>query len=121
VAHHRGAIDPYILPNLGRAMVHEVDQATLDTLYARVRPRAASAATAGSASVGASRRYGPAYATHPAGADETVHEPDCARGWPVSASAVPRVHSVGRLQASRGVAGPPTTGQAGDPTGRGPS
>jgi hypothetical protein len=37
VANYRGAIDRYILPNLGRAMLHEVDAATLDTLYARVR------------------------------------------------------------------------------------
>jgi integrase len=28
------------------------------------------------------------------GADETIHEPDCARGWPVSASALREVHSV---------------------------
>jgi hypothetical protein len=37
VASYRGAIDRYITPNLGRATVHEVDAATLDTLYARVR------------------------------------------------------------------------------------
>ena len=37
VANYRGAIDRYIVPNLGRAMIHEVDAATLDTLYARVR------------------------------------------------------------------------------------
>jgi hypothetical protein len=35
--HYRGAIDRYITPNLGRAKVHEVDAATIDTLYARVR------------------------------------------------------------------------------------
>ena len=34
MANYRGAIDRYITPNLGRAMVHEVDAATLDTLYA---------------------------------------------------------------------------------------
>jgi integrase len=37
VANYRGAIDRYITPNLGRAKVGEVDAATLDTLYARVR------------------------------------------------------------------------------------
>ena len=37
VANYRGAIDRCIVPNLGRAMIHEVDAATLDTLYARVR------------------------------------------------------------------------------------
>jgi hypothetical protein len=37
VANYRGAIDRYIIPNLGRAKVHEVDAATLDTLYDRVR------------------------------------------------------------------------------------
>ena len=37
VANYRGAIDRYILPALGRAKVREVDAATLDALYARVR------------------------------------------------------------------------------------
>jgi hypothetical protein len=37
VANYRGAIDRYILPNLGRAKVGGIDAATLDTLYARVR------------------------------------------------------------------------------------
>ena len=40
VANYRGAIDRYILPNLGRANLHEVDAATLDTLYARCGPPA---------------------------------------------------------------------------------
>ena len=95
VANYRGAIDRYILPNLGRAKVHEVDAATLDTLYARVRATGGSAATAGRASAGASRplRAGVRYRPRP-GADEAVHEPDCARGWPVSASAVREMHTV---------------------------
>ena len=38
-------------------------------------------------------RAGVRYRPRP-GADETIHEPDCARGWPVSASAVREVHSV---------------------------
>src|SRR4029453_5165552 len=38
-------------------------------------------------------RPGVPYRPRP-GADEAVHEPDCARGWPVSASAVREVHSV---------------------------
>ena len=95
VANYRGAIDRYITPNLGRAMVHEVDAATLDTLYARVR------ATGGKCRVCWKRirrgepplRAGMRYPPRP-GADETIHEPDCARGWPVSASAVREVHSV---------------------------
>jgi hypothetical protein len=37
VANYRGAIDRYILPNLGRAKVGGIDAATLDTLYARLR------------------------------------------------------------------------------------
>ncbi|HYY80792.1 MAG TPA: hypothetical protein VFD04_16660, partial [Actinomycetes bacterium] len=37
VANYRGAIDRYVLPALGSAKVHEVDAATLDALYARVR------------------------------------------------------------------------------------
>jgi integrase len=92
VANYRGAIDRYILPNLGRAMIHEVDAATL---YARVR------ATGGKCRVCWKRirrgepalRAGVRYRPRP-GADEAVHEPDCARGWPVSASAVREVHSV---------------------------
>jgi hypothetical protein len=95
VANYRGAIDRYILPNLGRAMLHEVDAATLDTLYARVR------ATGGKCRVCWKRirwgepalRPGVRYRPRP-GADEAVHEPDCTRGWPVSASAVREVHSV---------------------------
>ena len=37
MANYRGAIDRYITPNLGRANLHEIDAATLDTLYARLR------------------------------------------------------------------------------------
>jgi hypothetical protein len=37
VANYRGAIDRYITPNLGRANLHEIDAATLDTLHARLR------------------------------------------------------------------------------------
>jgi integrase len=95
VANYRGAIDRYILPNLGRAKVGEVDAATLDTLYARVR------ATGGKCRVCWKRirrgepalRAGVRYQPRP-GAEEAVHEPDCAGGWPVSASAVREVHSV---------------------------
>jgi integrase len=97
VANYRGAIDRYILPNLGRAKIGEVDAATLDTLYARVR------ATGGKCRVCWKRirrgepalRAGVRYRPRPgAGAGETIHEPDCVRGWPVSASAVREVHSV---------------------------
>jgi integrase len=95
VANYRGAIDRYILPNLGRANLHEVDAATLDTLYARVR------ATGGKCRHCWKRirrgepplRAGVRYLPQP-GADEAVHEPDCARGWAVSASAVREMHSV---------------------------
>jgi integrase len=95
VANYRGAIDRYILPNLGRAKVHEVDAATLDTLYARVR------ATGGKCRHCWTRirrgepalRAGVRFRPRP-GAEEAVHEPDCARGWPVSASAVREMHTV---------------------------
>jgi integrase len=95
VANYRGAIDRYITPNLGRANLHEVDAATLDTLYARVR------ATGGKCRVCWKRirrgepalRAGVRYRPRP-GAEEAIHEPDCAHGWPVSASAVREVHSV---------------------------
>ena len=95
VANYRGAIDRYILPNLGRANLHEVDAATLDTLYARVR------ATGGKCRHCWKRirrgepplRAGVRYLPQP-GTDEAVHEPDCARGWAVSASAVREMHSV---------------------------
>src|SRR4029453_14249592 len=91
VANYRGAIVRYIIPNLGRAMLHEVDAATLDTLYARVR------ATGGKCRVCWKRirrgepalRPGVRYRLRP-GADEAVHEPDCARGVPGSAGAVAR-------------------------------
>jgi integrase len=95
VANYRGAINRYILPNLGRAMIHEVDAATLDTLYARVRATGGKCRHCwrrirrGEPALRAGVRYRPQ-----PGADETVHEPDCARGWPVSASAVREVHSV---------------------------
>jgi integrase len=95
VANYRGAINRYILPNLGRAMLHEVDAATLDTLYARVRATGGKCRHCwrrirrGEPAMKAGVRYLPR-----PGADEAVHEPDCARGWPVSASAVREVHSV---------------------------
>jgi integrase len=95
VANYRGAIDRYILPALGRARVGEVDAATLDTLYARVRARGGrcrhcwTRIRRGEPPLHAGARYRPQ-----AGADEQLHEPDCAGGWAVSASAVREVHSV---------------------------
>lgn len=102
VASYRGAIDRYITPNLGRATVHEVDAATLDTLYARVR------ATGGKCRVCWKRirrgepalRAGVRYRPRPR-ADETVHEPDCARGWSVSASGSARSTRCCRAPSSR--------------------
>jgi integrase len=95
VANYRGAINRYILPNLGRAMIHEVDAATLDTLYARVRATGGKCRHCwrrirrGEPALRAGVRYRPR-----PGAEEVVHGRDCARGWPVSASAVREVHSV---------------------------
>jgi integrase len=95
VANYRGAIDRYIIPNLGRANLHEVDAATLDTLYARVRATGGKCRHCwkrirrGEPALRAGVRYQPQ-----PGTDEAVHEPDCARGWPVSASAVREAHSV---------------------------
>jgi len=95
VANYRGAIDRYITPNLGRAKVHEVDAATLDTLYARVRATGGKCRYCwtrirrGEPPLPAGARYWPR-----PGVDEAVHKPDCARGWPVSASAVREIHSV---------------------------
>jgi hypothetical protein len=94
VANYRGAIDRYILPALGSAKVHEVDAATLDALYARVRARGGrcrhcwTRIRRGEPPL----RPGECYQPRP-GADEQVHEPDCVRGWPLS-SAVREVHSV---------------------------
>jgi integrase len=95
VANYRGAIDRYILPALGRAKVREVDAATLDALYAQVR------AHGGKCRVCWRRirrrepplRAGERYRLGP-DVGEQVHEPDCARGWPLSASAVQEVHTV---------------------------
>jgi integrase len=95
VRNYRGAIDRYILPALGKAKIREVDAATLDALYAQVRAH------------GGKCRYcwtrirrrepplhaGERYRPHP-DAEEQVHQPDCARGWPLSASAVQEVHTV---------------------------
>jgi integrase len=39
VANYRGAIDRYILLNLGRAKVQHVDASTIDALYEHVRTR----------------------------------------------------------------------------------
>jgi integrase len=95
VANYRGAIDRYILPALGRAKLREVDAATLDALYARVRARGGKCRHCwtrlrrGEAPLRAGDRYRPQ-----PGAAEQIHEPDCARGWPLSASAVREVHSV---------------------------
>jgi integrase len=95
VANYRGAIDRYIVPALGRAKVHEVNAATLDTLYARVRATGGKCrhcwtrTRRGEPPLPAGARYRPR-----PGADEAVHEPDCAQGWPVSASAVREMHSV---------------------------
>ena len=99
VANYRGAIDRYILryilPNLGRAMVHEVDAATLDTLYARVRATGGKCRHCwrrirrGEPALRAGVRYRPQ-----PGAEEAIHEPDCASGWSVSASAVREMHTV---------------------------
>jgi integrase len=95
VANYRGAIDRYILPALGRAKLREVDAATLDALYARVRAHGGKCRHCwtrlrrGEAPLRAGERYRPQ-----PGAAEQIHEPDCARGWPLSASAVREVHSV---------------------------
>jgi hypothetical protein len=37
LANYRGAIDRYILPNLGRAKVRQIDASTIDALYEHVR------------------------------------------------------------------------------------
>jgi integrase len=95
VANYRGAIDRYILPTLGRAKVREVDAATLDALYAQVRAHGGRCRACwqrirrGGPPLRAGERYRPQ-----PDAEEQVHEPDCARGWPLSASAVREVHTV---------------------------
>jgi integrase len=95
VANYRGAIDRYILPALGRAKVREIDAATLDALYAQVRAHGGRCRTCwqrirrGQAPLRAGERYRPQ-----PDAAELMHQPDCARGWPLSASAVREVHTV---------------------------
>jgi integrase len=95
VANYRGAVDRYILPALGNAKLYEVDAATIDALYARVRAHGGKCRYCWKrihrreAPLRAGERYRPS-----PGADEQVHERDCVRGWPLSASAVREVHSV---------------------------
>jgi integrase len=95
VANYRGAIDRYILPTLGRAKLREIDAATLDALYAQVRAHGGKCRTCwqrvrrGEAPLRPGDRYRPR-----PGGDEQVHEPDCVRGQPLSASAVREVHTV---------------------------
>ena len=95
VANYRGAIDRYLLPALGRARLREVDAATLDALYAQVRAHGGKCRVCwqrirrGEPPLRAGERYRPQ-----PDAAEQVHEPDCARGWPLSASAVREVHTV---------------------------
>jgi integrase len=126
VANYRGAIDRYILPALGRAKVREIDAATLDALYAQVRAHGGKCRVCwqrirrGGAPLRAGERYRPG-----PGAGEQVHEPDCARGRPLSASAVREVHTVlsGAFKQAMAwgwaghnpakLATPPTTGRTG--------
>jgi integrase len=95
VANYRGAIDRYVLPALGQARLREVDAATLDALYAQVRAHGGrcrycwTRLRRGEPPLRAGERYRPQ-----PDADEEVHEADCARGWPLSASAVREVHTV---------------------------
>jgi integrase len=95
VANYRGAIDRYIIPTLARAKVHEVDAATLDALYARVRARGGKCRYCWTRIRRGERplRPGERYRPRPK-AGEQMHEPDCARGWPLSSSAVREVHTV---------------------------
>jgi integrase len=126
VANYRGAIDRYILPALGRAKVREIDAATLDALYAQVRAHGGKCRVCwqrirrGEAPLRAGERYRPR-----PGADEHIHEPDCARGRSLSASAVREVHTVlsGAFKQATAwgwaghnpakLATPPTTGRTG--------
>jgi integrase len=126
VANYRGAIDRYILPALGRAKVREIDAATLDALYAQVRAHGGKCRVCwqrirlGEAPLRAGERYRPR-----PGADEHIHEPDCARGRSLSASAVREVHTVlsGAFKQAMAwgwaghnpakLATPPTTGRTG--------
>jgi integrase len=95
VANYRGAIDRYILPALGRAKVRDVDAATLDALYTQVRAHGGKCRVCwtrirrGEPPLRAGERYRPK-----PDAAEQVHEPDCVRGWPLSASAVREIHTV---------------------------
>jgi integrase len=95
VANYRGAIERYILPALGRAKVRDVDAATLDALYTQVRAHGGKCRACwqrirrGEPPLRAGERYRPQ-----PDAAEPVHQPDCVRGWPLSASAVREIHTV---------------------------
>jgi hypothetical protein len=75
VANYRGAIDRYILPNLGRARVQQVDASTIDALYEHVRARGGKCrhcwqrVRRGSPPLRVGERYRPR-----PGADEVVHK-----------------------------------------------
>jgi len=95
LANYRGAIDRYILPNLGRAKVQQVDASTIDALYELVRAHGGKCrhcwkrVRRGIPPLRVGERYRPQ-----PGADEAVHTLDCSNGWPLSASAVREVHTV---------------------------
>jgi integrase len=95
LANYRGAIDRYILPNLGRAKVQQVDAATIDALYEHVRAHGGKCRHCwkrvhrGIPPLRVGERYRPK-----PDADEAVHRLDCINGWPLSASAVREVHTV---------------------------
>jgi integrase len=95
VANYRGAIDRYVLPTLGKAKLREVDAATLDALYAQVRAHGGRCRVCWTRVRGGEPplRAGERYRPEP-DATEQVHEPDCVRGGPLSASAVREVHTV---------------------------
>jgi integrase len=95
LANYRGAIDRYILPNLGRAKVQQVDASTIDALYEHVRAHGGKCrhcwrrVRRGVPPLRVGERYRPL-----PGADEAVHTLDFSTGWPLSASAVREVHTV---------------------------
>ena len=88
-------IELRIIPALGRLPLRDLDPATLNDFYGRLRrhggrcQRCARRIREGQAPMHAGERFEPRL-----GAVKQVHEPDCSRGFRLSASKIHQVHAI---------------------------